>query len=133
MNFDNKGFIFIEIMISLILLFILLTIFAFTNSNLVRLLEEVESSKLFYLNSLNIGNELVIYLLEPTNAVFTLNKNYTINEIEEKYHEFNSSIDESVRDGTVVNLTRRFSVYGYILYEMSITSGENELIYLFYR
>ena len=133
MNFDNKGFIFIEIMISLILLFILLTIFAFTNSNLVRLLEEVESSKLYYLNSLNIGNELVIYLLEPTNAVFTLNKNYTINEIEEKYHEFNSSIDESVRDGTVVNLTRRFSVYGYILYEMSITSGENELIYLFYR
>jgi len=133
LNFDNKGFIFIEIIISLILIFILLTIFAFTNSTLVRLLEEVELNRLFYLNSLNIGNELVIYLLEPTNAVFSLGKNYTINEIEENYHEFNSSIDERIRAGTAVNLTRRFSVYGYILYEMSITSGENELVYLFYR
>ena len=133
MNFDNKGFIFIEIMISLILLFILLTIFAFTNLTLVRLLEEAELNKLFYLNSLNIGNELVIYLLEPTSAFFTIDKNYSIDEIEDKYLEFNSCIDKRIREEMKINISRKYSINSYILYVLNINYNNNQIVYLFFR
>lgn len=133
MSIDNSGFIFIEIMISLILLFILLTIFAFTNLTLVRLLEEAELNKLFYLNSLNIGNELVIYLLEPTSAFFTIDKNYSIDEIEDKYLEFNSCIDKRIREEMKINISRKYSINSYILYVLNINYNNNQIVYLFFR
>jgi len=133
LSIDNSGFIFIEIMISLILLFILLTIFAFTNLTLVRLLEEAELNKLFYLNSLNIGNELVIYLLEPTSAFFTIDKNYSIDEIEDKYLEFNSCIDKRIREEMKINISRKYSINSYILYVLNINYNNNQIVYLFFR
>ncbi|MFN2364164.1 MAG: hypothetical protein ABR596_07700 [Halarsenatibacteraceae bacterium] len=133
MSFNNKGFIFLEIIISLIVLFTLLTIFVAVNSNLVGLLEKVELDKIFYLNSLNIGNELIIYFLDSSNLFFDLNKNYSILEIEENYYNFQCEIDQKIREEIAVKLSRVYSLEGYILYNLSINYADNEIIYLFFR
>ena len=133
LSFNNNGFVFLEIIISLILLFTLLTVFVVVNSNLVKLLEVVELNKTFYLNSLNIGNELIIYFLEPANTFFNLNRNYSISEIEENFYNFNYNIDQKIRDEIAINLSRVYSLEGYILYNLRINYADNEIIYLFFR
>ncbi|MFW5873234.1 MAG: hypothetical protein ACOCVD_00985 [Bacillota bacterium] len=133
MSFNNNGFVFLEIIISLILLFTLLTIFVAVNSNLVSLLEEVELDKTFYLNSLNIGNELIIYFLDSSNAFFDLNKNYSILEIENDFYDFKCEIDRRIKEEITINLNREYSLEGYILYNLSINYADNQIIYLFFR
>ncbi len=133
LSFNNNGFVFLEIIISLILLFTLLTIFVAVNSNLVSLLEEVELDKTFYLNSLNIGNELIIYFLDSSNAFFDLNKNYSILEIENDFYDFKCEIDRRIKEEITINLNREYSLEGYILYNLSINYADNQIIYLFFR
>lgn len=133
LSFNNNGFVFLEIIISLILLFTLLTIFVAVNSNLVSLLEEVELDKTFYLNSLNIGNELIIYFLDSSNTFFDLNKNYSILEIEDDFYDFKCEIDRRIKEEITINLNREYSLEGYILYNLSINYADNQIIYLFFR
>lgn len=133
MSFNNNGFVFLEIIISLILLLTLLIIFVTVNSNLVRLLEEVELDKIFYLNSLNIGNELIIYLLDRSNTFFDLNKNYSILEIEDNFYNFNCEIDQRIEGQIAINFSREYSLAGYILYNLRINYADNEIIYSFFR
>lgn len=133
LSFNNKGFIFLEIIISLILLFTFSTIFVAINSNLINLLEEVEMDKLFYINSLNIGNELIIYLVDQTNPFPDLDKNYSISEIEDLFLNFNFEIDQKIKEKIEINLTREYSLSSYVLYKLRINYSDKEVIYLFFR
>ncbi|MGM0413908.1 MAG: hypothetical protein ACQEQP_01850 [Bacillota bacterium] len=133
MSFNNKGFIFLEIIISLILLFTFSTIFVAINSNLINLLEEVEMDKIFYINSLNIGNELIIYLVDQTNPFPDLDKNYSISEIEDLFLNFNFEIDQKIKEKIEINLTREYSLSSYVLYKLRINYSDKEVIYLFFR
>lgn len=133
LSFNNKGFIFLEIIISLILLFTFSTIFVAINSNLINLLEEVEMDKIFYINSLNIGNELIIYLVDQTNPFPDLDKNYSISEIEDLFLNFNFEIDQKIKEKIEINLTREYSLNSYVLYKLRINYSDKEVIYLFFR
>ena len=133
LSFNNGGFIFLEIMISLILLFTLMTVFVATNSGLIMLLEEVELNKIFYINSLNIGNELIIYLTDSGNSFPKTDKNYFIYEIEDQFFIFNSSIDGRIKEEIQVNIDREYSINNYILYKLNINYADNRISYLFFR
>ncbi len=133
LSFNNGGFIFLEIMISLILLFTLMTVFVATNSSLIMLLEEVELNKIFYINSLNIGNELIIYLTDSGNSFPKTDKNYFIYEIEDQFFIFNSSIDGRIKEEIQVNIDREYSINNYILYKLNINYADNRISYLFFR
>lgn len=133
LSFNNGGFIFLEIMISLILLFTLMTVFVATNSSLIMLLEEVELNKIFYINSLNIGNELIIYLTDSGNSFPKTDKNYFIYEIEDQFFIFNSSIDGRIKEEIQVNIDREYSINNYILYKLNINYADNRITYLFFR
>ena len=133
LSFNNGGFIFLEIMISLILLFTLMTVFVATNSSLIMLLEEVELNKIFYINSLNIGNELIIYLTDSGNSFPKTDKNYFIYEIEDQFFIFNSSIDERIKEEIKININREYSINNYILYKLNINYADNRISYLFFR
>ena len=133
LSFNNGGFIFLEIMISLILLFTLMTVFVATNSGLIMLLEEVELNKIFYINSLNIGNELIIYLTDSGNSFPKTDKNYFIYEIEDQFFIFNSSIDERIKEEIKININREYSINNYILYKLNINYADNRISYLFFR
>ena len=133
LSFNNGGFIFLEIMISLILLFTLMTVFVATNSSLIMLLEEVELNKIFYINSLNIGNELIIYLTDSGNSFPKTDKNYFIYEIEDQFFIFNSSIDERIKEEIKININREYSINNYILYKLNINYADNRITYLFFR
>lgn len=133
LSFNNKGFIFLEIIISLILLFTFSTIFVAINSNLINLLEEVEMDKIFYINSLNIGNELIIFLVDQTNPFPDLDKNYSISEIEDLFLNFNFEIDQKIKEKIEISLTREYSLNSYVLYKLRINYSDKEVIYLFFR
>ncbi len=133
LSFNNGGFIFLEIMISLILLFTLMTVFVATNSSLIMLLEEVELNKIFYINSLNIGNELIIYLTDSGNSFPKTDKNYFIYEIEDQFFIFNSSIDGRIKEEIQVKIDREYSINNYILYKLNINYADNRISYLFFR
>jgi len=97
------------------------------------LLEEVELNKIFYINSLNIGNELIIYLTDSGNSFPKTDKNYFIYEIEDQFFIFNSSIDGRIKEEIQVNIDREYSINNYILYKLNINYADNRISYLFFR
>ncbi len=133
MNFNNNGFIFLEIVISLTLISIVLTIFILANSSLVSLLEETKKDNLFYINSLNLGNELIVYLIDSSNTFPELNRNYSFYEIENQFFKLNSSIDEEIKEEIMVNIIRKHSLHGRVLYNLNIIYDDNKIIYSFFR